>query len=104
MEELDWFVKVLEDKFQVAVNRAQISYEGNELYLDEIDVSLIPSELTTGLPDILLFETMMFEDKQGTEWIGAIASHPDSREWLIEIILKDGEPELRKMVGRRNDS
>ena len=100
MKELDWFVKTLEDEFKVEVDRNQISYEGNELYLDEIDESLIPSEMTKGLPDPLLFETMMFEDEQGTEWIGAIASHPESREWLIEIILKNGEPVLRKLVGR----
>lgn len=104
MKELNWFVKTLEDEFKVEVDLNQISYEGNELYLDEIDESLIPSELTTGLPDQLLFETMMFEDEQGIEWIGAIASHPESRKWLIGIILKNGEPVLRKLIERKYES
>lgn len=101
MKELDWFVQTLEDEFQIVADRNQISFEGNELFLDEIDESLIPSEMATGLPESLLFETMLFEDNQGAEWIGAIASHPENRECLIEIILKDGEPILRKRVEKR---
>jgi hypothetical protein len=104
VKELEWFVKTLEDVFQIEVERNQISYEGNELYLDEIDESLVPKELAQGLPEKLLFETMLFDDHQGTEWIGAIASNPDRREWLLEIILKDGEPILRKLVERENGS
>jgi hypothetical protein len=102
VKELDWFIKMLEDEFQVVVDPNQITCEGNVLYLDEIDDSLIPNELTKGLPEKLLFETMLFEDRQGTEWIGAVASHPDNREWLLKIILKDGKPVLRKLVGRGN--
>ncbi|MFV2046287.1 hypothetical protein ACEWK1_02820 [Metabacillus sp. YM-086] len=98
MKELDWFVQTLEDEFQVVADRNRISFEGNELFLDEIDESLIPSEMATGLPESLLFETMLFEDHHGTEWIGVIASHPDSREWLLQIILKESEPVLRKMI------
>jgi hypothetical protein len=102
VKELDWFVQMLKDEFRVESNRNQISFEGNELYLDEIDESLIPKEMAKGLPEKLLFETMLVEDNQGTEWIGAIASHPNSREWLIKIILKNGEIVLRKLVGKEN--
>jgi hypothetical protein len=42
VKELDWFVKKLEMEFSLEVDRNQISYEGNELYLDKIDESLIP--------------------------------------------------------------
>jgi hypothetical protein len=77
MEELDWFVNVLENEFQVKVNQNQIGYEGIELYLEEIDQSLIPSELSINLPEALLFETMLFDDERGTEWLGVIALHPE---------------------------
>lgn len=101
-EELDegikWFVKTLEDEFKVKIDRSQISYEGNELYLDEIDESVIPNEMIKELPEQLMFETMMFNDSEGTEWIGAIVSHPDSRQWLLQIILKDAKPVLRKLI------
>jgi hypothetical protein len=82
MKEINWFVETLEKEYLVEVDKNQISYEGNELYLDEIEESLIPSEMTEGLPEALLFETMIFEDEVGTEWIGIIALHPSNREWI----------------------
>jgi hypothetical protein len=103
MEELDWFVSVLDNKFQVKVNQDQIGYEGTELYLDEIDESLIPKELTINLPEALLFETMLFEDEGGTEWLGVIALHPETNDWCLQVILKDGVPVFRQLVKEEND-
>ncbi|MDQ0218411.1 hypothetical protein ELQ35_03430 [Peribacillus cavernae] len=100
MKELDWFVKKLEDEFKVEVDRNQISYEGNELYLDEIDESLIPSEMVEGLPESLLFETMLFEGKDQTEWLGMVAMDLDTREWYLQVILKNGDPVLRKRLDK----
>jgi hypothetical protein len=102
MKEINWFVETLQKEFLVEGDRNQISYEGNELYLDEIDESLVPSEMTKGLPEALLFETMIFEDSEGTEWIGIIAIHPDSREWLLQVLLKDGVSVLRKRIEKEN--
>ncbi|MFC6040523.1 hypothetical protein ACFPYN_13940 [Paenisporosarcina macmurdoensis] len=96
MEELNWFVDTLENEFQVKMDRRQISYEGNELYLDEIDESLIPSEMFDSLPESLLFETMLYEDDIKTEWLGVIALHPKTNEWCLQVILKDGVVVLRK--------
>jgi hypothetical protein len=98
VKELDWFVQTLEGEFQVVVDRNQISYEGNELYLDEIDESLIPSEMLDSLPESLLFETMVFEDEDGTEWLGLVAMDIEMREWYLQVILKDGEPVLRNRI------
>jgi hypothetical protein len=98
MEELEWFVSVLDDKFQVKVNQNQIGYEGTELYLEEIDQSLIPSELSINLPEALLFETMLFEDEEGTEWLGVIALHPETNDWCLQVIMKDGEVVLRQLL------
>jgi hypothetical protein len=102
MKEINWFVEALEKEFLVEVNKDQISYEGNELYLDEIDDSLVPSEMTEGLPEALIFETMIFEDNEGTEWIGIIAIHQSSREWLLQVVLKDGVPVLTKRIEKEN--
>lgn len=97
MEELNWFVDTLENEFQVKVNRKQIGYEGIELYLDEIDETLIPREMFDELPESLLFETMLYENG-GTEWLGVIALHPETNEWCQQVILKDGKPVLRRKV------
>lgn len=103
MKELDWFVETLEGKFEVKVDLEQISYEGNELYLDEIDESLIPSEMLSDLPESLLFETMVFDGEDGTEWLGIIGMQIESREWHLEVILKEGEPVLRRRI-RKGES
>jgi hypothetical protein len=103
MEELDWFVSILETKFQVEVNQDQIGYEGTELYLDEIDESLIPRELTITLPEALLFETMLVHDEEGTEWLGIIAIHHITGHWSLQVILKDGVPVFRQLVKEEND-
>jgi hypothetical protein len=100
MKELDWFVNTLQMEFSVEVTKNQIGYEGNELYLDEIDEAIVPVEMMKHFPKSLLFEMMMVEDQEGVEWIGVVTFHPDSREWLLQIILKDGEPVLRKLVGK----
>ena len=96
MKELDWFVRTLESEFQIEGDKRQISYEGSELYLDEIDESLIPSDMLNGLPEPLLFEMMVFDCEDGTEWLGIVAMNIETREWYLQMILKDGEPVFRK--------
>ena len=103
MEELNWFVETLEKDFQVEVERGQVSYEGNELFLDEIDESLIPSEMFDNLPEALLFETMLYEDVTKTEWLGVIVLHPETNHWCLQVIIKDGVPVLRKKVEEPNE-
>ena len=103
MTEIDWFVSTLESEFYIESDKRQISYEGSELYLDEIDESLIPSDMLTGLPEPLLFEMMMFEREDGTEWLGIVAMNIGTREWYLQIILKDGEPVFRKIIEKEND-
>jgi hypothetical protein len=94
VKELDWFVKTLEFEFQVEVDRGQIGYAGNELYLDEIDESLIPPNMLDNLPKSLLFETMVFDSEEGTEWLGVIALHPETREWCLQVILTTNREEV----------
>lgn len=102
MEEVNWFVGILKDKFHVQVNHDQVSYEGTELYVDEIDELLVPKELMENMPEALIFETMLVYDEEGTEWLGVVALHPETNEWCLQVILKEGEPVLRELVEKEN--
>jgi hypothetical protein len=103
MNELDWFVTTLESDFGVEVVKDQVSSEANELYLDEVDEAFVPNKLREGLPESLIFETMLYEDQQGTEWIGVIGYPLDTRKWHLQIILKNEESVLSKRVEKEND-
>ncbi|MBG9545520.1 hypothetical protein ABE29_23045 [Cytobacillus firmus] len=103
MEQLNWFVSILKVNFNVNAHLKEVSYESTELHLDEIDESLVPQELIKNMPETLIFETMVFYDNEGTEWLGAVALHPDTKESCLQVVLKDGEPVLRKLVEKEND-
>jgi hypothetical protein len=103
VEEVNWFVGILKDKFHVQVTHDQVGYEGTELYVDEIDESLIPKELLETMPEALLFETMLVCDEEGTEWLGVVALHPETNEWCLQVILKEGEPVMRELVEKENE-
>lgn len=98
MKELDWFVTTIEHEYQVEVVREEVSYEGNQLYLQEIDESLIPHEMLLDLPDSLLFETLMFDSHDGIEWLGVVAIYVETKEWYLQVILKDGKSVFRKRI------
>ncbi|MFD2214990.1 hypothetical protein [Metabacillus endolithicus] len=102
MKEHEWFVNIFKDEFEVEGELEEISFESNELYLDEIDESLIPNEMRDGLPKVLMFETMVFEDHEGIEWIGAIAKDSESKEWLLKIVIRDGETALIQLMVKEN--
>lgn len=102
MKEHEWFVSILKDDFEIEAEIEEVSFEANELHLDEIDESLIPNEMRGRLPEVLMFETMVFEDHEEIEWIGAIAKDPESREWLLKIVLRDGEAVLIQLIVKEN--
>ncbi|MGE7660261.1 hypothetical protein ACQKL6_00960 [Peribacillus sp. NPDC097197] len=104
MKELDWFVKTLENEFHIEADKRQISYEGSELYLDEIDELLIPPDMLNGLPEPFLFETMVFDrEEDGTEWLGIIAMNIGTREWHLQLILKNEEVVYKKEIKKERD-
>jgi hypothetical protein len=47
---------------------------------------------------------MLYEDASGTEWLGVIALHPQTNEWCLQVILKDGEPVLRNRIEGKKDN
>jgi hypothetical protein len=98
LKELDWFITTVECEFKVQADREEVSYEGIQLYRHEIDESLIPSDMLLNLPESLLFETLVFDSPNGTEWLGIVAMDVESKEWYLQVILKDGEPVLQKRI------
>lgn len=58
----------------------------------------VPAELLYELPEKLLFETMIYEQEYGTEWIGAVVMDSETREWYLQVLLKDGEAIIRQKV------
>lgn len=102
MKEHEWFVSILKDEYEIEAELEEVSFEANELYLDEIDESLIPNEMRDGLPEVLMFETIVFEDHEEIEWIGAIAKDPESQEWLLKLVLRDGEAVLIQLMVEEN--
>lgn len=103
MRELNWFMSTLEGEFNVKVHEDSISFEGNELYLEELDEALIPSPFRNDLPEPLLLETMVFDSEDGTEWLGFIAMDINTRHWFLQGILKGGELVLIKKVGGKSN-
>ncbi|MCK6207144.1 hypothetical protein KZX50_17030 [Bacillus infantis] len=80
------------------MDKDRISSEANELYIEHIDDSLIPQADRVGLPQNLIFETMLYEDIDEIEWMGAIALGLVDRQWRYLIIIKDGVAILRKKL------
>jgi hypothetical protein len=97
-KEIEWFGNTLQDKFGVIFNPNEISYEAVELGLDEVDDFYVPTELFGEVPVSLLYETMLFDDEQENLWVGAVAFYPNTSNWCIQVITKNGDVVLRKLL------
>ncbi|MDN3436496.1 hypothetical protein QMA04_00255 [Planococcus sp. APC 3900] len=96
--EIQWFMETLKKEFHIRVESKEIALEATELGMDEVDNSYIPSELFASLPETFLYEIMIVDDEYSNEWIGAIAFHPDTPEWCLQLILKNGDLLIRKLL------
>jgi len=98
-KEIEWFINTLQSQFGINVDPESIGYEAVELGLDEVEDFFVPSELFEEVPTSLLYETMVYDDRLDNLWVGAIALfHPDSPEWCLQVITKNGEMVLRKVL------
>lgn len=88
--EVEWFVTTLEKKSGVIVAGDEIAVEATELGMEEVEEVYVSQEVFEVLPGTLLYELMIVNDAAGVEWIGAIGFHPDSPEWCIQVITKNG--------------
>ncbi|MFD1031854.1 hypothetical protein [Metaplanococcus flavidus] len=97
-KEIDWFITTLQEQFNLCILSDDIGYEAMELGLDEVEASFVPSELFEEVPATLLYETMIVDDPEGIVWVGAVAYYPHSSEWCLQVITKNDEVVLRKVL------
>lgn len=97
-KELDWFLCALDEKFNVDRLVDDVAVEATELGIDEVEAYFIPREVLTDLPLTLLYEIMVADDDVGNEWVGAVAFYPESPEWCLQVITKNGQLVYRKTL------
>lgn len=100
--EIEWFVNTLQVQFGIIVDPNLIVYEAVELGLAEVEDFFVPTELFDEVPATLLYETMIFDDDLDNVWVGAIAFYPNSSNWCLEVITKNGEVVFRKVLNCLN--
>jgi len=93
--EMEWFLTTLRKEFSVIVEAEEVAVEATELGLEEVGDLFVPSEVISNLPETLLYELMIVDDEKKIEWVGAIGFHPDSPEWCLQIVTKNGETVYR---------
>jgi len=77
--------------YHIAVDIDESGWEGVLLHHEEIDRAFIPEGDLAVLPDPLLFHMTSYEDEKGSEWLFALASHPDDVQnlYYATCILND---------------
>jgi hypothetical protein len=95
--ELEWFVCTLQKEFGLEVEASDIGIEATELGMDEVEDFFIPMELFDEIPETIVYEIMIVDDELDNVWVGAIAFYPNSPEWCLQVITKNGEVVLRKL-------
>jgi len=96
--EVQWFIDTLRKDYGVRITAQEVGYEGLELGMDEVDEVFIPHELFELPPTTLLYELMIVEDSEGNLWSGMIGFYPNSPEWCLQVITKNDEVQLRKLL------
>lgn len=96
--EVNWFVRILRKDYGIKVTAQDVSTEGLELGMDEVDAAFIPQELFEVIPSTLLYELMIVEDSEENVWCGTIGYYPNSPEWCLQVITKNDEVQLRKLL------
>ena len=95
--EFQWFIDTLQSEFSTEVKVNDIGVEATELGIDEVEGFFVPSELFDALPETLVYEIMIVDDEKNNVWVGAIAFYPNSPEWCLQAITKNGEMVHRKV-------
>jgi len=95
--EFQWFIDTLQSEFSTEVKVNDIGVEATELGIDEVEGFFVPSELFDVLPETLVYEIMIVDDEKNNVWVGAIAFYPNSPEWCLQAITKNGEMVHRKV-------
>lgn len=98
MESIQLFRKILKEHGDMELEESKITIESTELYQDEIDERLIPIEHLKLLPDPILFDTVLYEDEKGSEWLAGIVINPATREREYIVLILNGEPMVHQFL------
>ncbi|PIC95707.1 hypothetical protein CSV69_10225 [Sporosarcina sp. P26b] len=96
--EVEWFIDTLQQKCEVEVTVDLIATEAVELGLDEVEDFYVPDGLLDNQPTSLLYEIMVTNDEEENEWVGGIAFYPNSPEWWLQVITKNGHLVYRNVL------
>jgi hypothetical protein len=89
---LDWFVWRMKKTFSIEVKDDEVSYEAYDFYHEDLDDLLIPAQHLEKLPNPLLFETLVYVDEKGYEWIAGMVLEEETNRKLYEVWIRNGEP------------
>ncbi|PFA59111.1 hypothetical protein [Bacillus sp. AFS015896] len=89
--ELEEFCNIMKSKFSVVVKEEEIGWENTEHYRNELDVALFPKIIYEDLPDPCLFQVMICTDKNLNDWMSIVPIHPDTKERICIIWIKNLE-------------
>ncbi|PKG24283.1 hypothetical protein [Niallia nealsonii] len=100
MESIKLFKKFMIQHSDIVLEESKISFESTELYQDEIDEKLISIKHLKQLPNPILFDTLLYEDDKGNDWIAGIAVNPETREREYIVLILNGEPITHRFLKR----
>lgn len=86
-----WFMKQMQDRFQLETVEKDVSYEAYLFYHEDIDEAIIPTEDLKHLPDPMLLQTYLFIDDENNAWIAGIVIDKIERKLLYEIWRRNGK-------------
>ncbi|MCG1027616.1 hypothetical protein J5S49_04880 [Virgibacillus halodenitrificans] len=86
----------MEEQFDVTVDGEKLGEEAILLYLDELDKEIVSPEINKLLPNPVVFQTYIYEEK--SEWIIGIAFKEGTDYPLYLVCLKDGKKVYEKFL------
>lgn len=96
MFDLDQLIAFIEKTFDEAIELNEVGGEIVSLYHEEIDERIISKNKLQILPNPILFQTYIYNEK--SEWIIGIALHATTNNPLFLVCLKNGEKVYEKLL------
>ena len=95
-------IKLMMEKFALSVEADKLGEEAVLLYLEELDKQIISAEVLEKLPDPIVFQTYVYNEK--SEWIIGIAYKEGTDNPLFLVCVKDGVKVYEKILSKRIDN
>lgn len=87
MDNMRWFVRTMKRVFGTSVVENEVSCEAYEFYREDLDDLIISVEHLEKLPDPLLFETFIYVEENGNEWVLGVVEEEGTGEKLQWVII-----------------